>query len=134
MTRRACLTLACALLLGQQAYAVPSFLRGGSKIHKEAKQGRGDSAGTSAHATLSNNDALEAFMEGSPAGIAIVARQALFDYATGVAFMFLSQKLQGTKVPDVTKIFAIPIVGSFELDLTDIVVNNFTCSTSSSNL
>ncbi|KAG2439528.1 hypothetical protein HXX76_004881 [Chlamydomonas incerta] len=48
--------------------------------------------------------------------------------------MFLSQKLQGTKVPDVTKIFSIPIVGSFELDLTDIVVNNFTCSTSSSNL
>ncbi|KAG2445179.1 hypothetical protein HYH02_008647 [Chlamydomonas schloesseri] len=132
MARRAFVVLACALLLCQQAYAVPSFLRGGAKIREQAKpQALRDEAEATHAKSL---QALETFAEGTPAGIAIVARQALFDYATGVAFMFLSQKVQGTKVPDVTKIFSIPIVGSFELDLTDIVVNNFSCSTSSANL
>ncbi|EFJ52757.1 BPI/LBP/CETP N-terminal domain protein [Volvox carteri f. nagariensis] len=70
----------------------------------------------------------------SPAGIAIGARQRLFDYSIGVAFMFLSQKLQGQSVPDVSKRFSIPVVGSFDLQLTNIVVTDFACSASSANL
>ncbi|KXZ52312.1 hypothetical protein GPECTOR_10g944 [Gonium pectorale] len=64
----------------------------------------------------------------------LVARQQLFDYSIGVAFMFLSQKLQGQHVPDVSKTFNIPIVGSFELQLTDILITDFNCSARSSNL
>ncbi len=64
----------------------------------------------------------------------LVARQGLFDYSIGVALMFLSQKLQGQSVPDVSKRFSIPIVGSFDLQLTNIVVTDFACSASSANL
>ncbi|GLI62986.1 hypothetical protein VaNZ11_005843 [Volvox africanus] len=72
--------------------------------------------------------------ENRPAGIALAARQGLFDYSIGVTLMFLSQRLQGQSVPDVSKRFSIPVVGSFELQLTDIMIAEFACSTSSANL
>ncbi|GIL49842.1 hypothetical protein Vafri_6156 [Volvox africanus] len=72
--------------------------------------------------------------ENGPAGIALAARQGLFDYSIGVTLMFLSQRLQGQSVPDVSKRFSIPVVGSFELQLTDIMVAEFACSASSANL
>ena len=71
---------------------------------------------------------------GGPAGIQVAARQALFDYGTAVALQVLQDRVQTLHVPDVSKTFSIPVVGSFELQLSNIVVTNFSCSKESSKL
>jgi hypothetical protein len=41
---------------------------------------------------------------------------------------------QGQRIPDVQKTFNVPIVGSFELLLSDLTVTSFSCSPAHANL
>ncbi|GFR42240.1 hypothetical protein Agub_g3134 [Astrephomene gubernaculifera] len=134
MTRRMALRFVAVLFVFghlHACHAIPS-LRGIWPLRIQKPAGMKDQL-TTRTASVADDAELRSFMAG-PAGIAIAARQGLFDYAMEVALMFLGEKLQGQVIPDVSKRFNIPVVGSFDLQLSDIAVTNFTCPPSGANL
>lgn len=70
----------------------------------------------------------------SPAGIQVAARQSLFDYGTAVVLGILRERVTGLRAPDVSKTFNVPVVGGFELQLSNIAVANFSISSTNAKL
>ncbi|KAG1657466.1 hypothetical protein FOA52_003002 [Chlamydomonas sp. UWO 241] len=69
-----------------------------------------------------------------PAGIQLVTRQRLFDYATTRGLSVLKAKVQEIVIPDVERHFHVPIIGEFVVTLSEIKVINFTVPEEEANL
>jgi len=63
--------------------------------------------------------------DGDAAGIQLVTRQSLFDYASDQGLQLLKQRVQDISIPDQHKSFRVPVIGEFIVSLTGIKVEEF---------
>eukprot|EP00197_Chlamydomonas_leiostraca_P014615 CAMPEP_0202865826 /NCGR_PEP_ID=MMETSP1391-20130828/6456_1 /ASSEMBLY_ACC=CAM_ASM_000867 /TAXON_ID=1034604 /ORGANISM="Chlamydomonas leiostraca, Strain SAG 11-49" /LENGTH=620 /DNA_ID=CAMNT_0049545707 /DNA_START=18 /DNA_END=1880 /DNA_ORIENTATION=+ len=75
----------------------------------------------------------QASAESQP-GIQVAARQALFDWGTVEGLELLKEKIVTLQIPDVEKVFNLPIVGEFKLQLSNLHVAAFNASSEDARL
>ncbi|GAX77287.1 hypothetical protein CEUSTIGMA_g4733.t1 [Chlamydomonas eustigma] len=62
------------------------------------------------------------------AGIQFVARQAMFDYASVQGLLILKDRLKALVIPDVERAYHVPVLGDFNVKISNIKVDSFNVS------